>query len=57
METGFSGTKPESKMETGVSGMYSNWNYVNIVPDLNCLINDTYSRWNKISNFSHFLVF
>ena len=42
METGFSGTKPESKMETGVSGMYSNWNYVNIVPDLNCLIKDTY---------------
>ena len=57
METGFSGTKPESMMETGVSGMYSNWNYVNIVPDLNCLINDTYSRWNKISDFSHFLVF
>ena len=38
METGFSGTKPESMMETGVSGMYSHWNYVNIVPDLNCLI-------------------
>ena len=42
METGFSGTKPESMMETGVSGMYSHWNYVNIVPDLNCLIKDTY---------------
>ena len=42
MDTGFSGKKPESKMETGVSGMYSNWNYVNKVPYLNCLIKEIY---------------
>ena len=29
-------------METGFSGIYSNWNDVNIVPDLNSLIKDKY---------------